>query len=81
VVPAFSVGNGFAVADQKNRMAGFRQDSLRWHYPDRFDGYDLSPPDSEHPGGKTMSRSRAGVNPVPIAGILPCYNNPLADYA
>ena len=55
--------------------------SLRWRYPDRFDGYVLSPPDSEHPGGKTMSRSRAGVNPVPIAGILPCYNNPLADYA
>jgi hypothetical protein len=33
---------------------GFSSDTvigfLRWHYPHRFDGYDLSPPIGEHPG-------------------------------
>jgi len=46
-------------------LGGFSSDrvigSLRWHYPDRFNGYDLSPPIGEHPGTrKYVALRRSG---------------------
>jgi hypothetical protein len=44
--------------------------SLRWHYPDRFDGYDLSPHTASTPARESLSRTMQVVKTDSVVALL-----------